>query len=225
MANPKHLKILEQGVEEWNQWRKDNPEIKPDLIGAKLSGGDLIGAKLSKVGDLSRADLRGAKVSLIIFGDNDLSVVEGLDTVEHRGPSTIGIDTLYSSGGKIPEVFLRGCGVDEHLIRLIPSLLGAVEPFQLYSQQLRVGRRLILKETLEVWVAPDWIIVCMGRGRHAGLPPYRFAPRSKAGLSSLHRETTLTASTASTPKLASNLPRNRTKRYGVGAAEYPTTAI
>ena len=60
MANPKHLKILEQGVEEWNQWRKDNPEIKPDLIGAKLSGGDLIGAKLSKVGDLSRADLRGA---------------------------------------------------------------------------------------------------------------------------------------------------------------------
>ena len=52
MANPKHLKILEQGVEEWNQWRKDNPEIKPDLIGAKLS----------KVGDLSRADLRGLKL-------------------------------------------------------------------------------------------------------------------------------------------------------------------
>ena len=56
-------------------------------------------------------------------------------------------------------------------------------------------------------------------GRHAGLPPHRFAHRTKAGLSSLHGETTLTASTASTPKLASNLPRNRTKRYGVGAAE------
>jgi hypothetical protein len=81
---------------------------------------------------------------------------------------------------------------------------------------LMVGRRLILNETLKVWVAPGWI---MGRGRHAGLPLNRFAPRSKAGLSSLHRGTTLTASTASTPKLASNLPRNRTKRYGVGADE------
>src|SRR5262249_34210671 len=82
----------------------------------------------------------------------------------------------------------------------------------------------VLNVTLKVWVAPDWIIACMGRGRHAGLPLNRFAPRSKAGLSSLHRETTLTASTASTPKLASNLPRNRTKRYGVDAAEYLTTA-
>ena len=83
---------------------------------------------------------------------------------------------------------------------------------------LRVGRRLILNETLKVWEAPGWIIAYMGRGRHAGLPLNRFAPRSRAGLSSLHG-TMLTASTASTPKLASNLPRNRTKRYGVGAPE------
>ena len=87
------------------------------------------------------------------------------------------------------------------------------------SLKIQLDRRLILNETLKVWVAPDWIIACMGRGRHAGLPPHRFAHRSKAGLSSLHCETTLTASTASTPKLASNLPRNRTKRYGVGADE------
>jgi hypothetical protein len=78
---------------------------------------------------------------------------------------------------------------------------------------------MILNETLKVWAAPDWIIAYTGGGRHAGLPPHRFAHRSKAGLSSLHGETTLTASTASTPKLASNMPRNRTKRYGVGAAE------
>jgi hypothetical protein len=29
----------------------------------------------------------------------------------HNGPSTIGIDTIYNSGGKIPEIFLRGAGV------------------------------------------------------------------------------------------------------------------
>jgi len=39
MANPEHLKILKQGVEDWNQWRKDNPDIKPGLSEADLRGG------------------------------------------------------------------------------------------------------------------------------------------------------------------------------------------
>jgi hypothetical protein len=64
-----------------------------------------------------------------------------------------------------------------------------------------------------------WIIAYMCRGRRVCLPLHRLAQCSKAALRSLQRETTLTASTASTPKLASNLPRNRTKRYGVDAAE------
>jgi hypothetical protein len=41
MANPKHLEILKKGVEEWNKWRDDHPEIVPDLSRAKLSGTDL----------------------------------------------------------------------------------------------------------------------------------------------------------------------------------------
>ena len=31
MANPEHLKILKQGVEVWNKWREDNPDVYPDL--------------------------------------------------------------------------------------------------------------------------------------------------------------------------------------------------
>lgn len=31
MANQEHLKILRQGTETWNQWRKENPETEPDL--------------------------------------------------------------------------------------------------------------------------------------------------------------------------------------------------
>ena len=31
MANPKHLAILEQGVEVWNRWRDENPDVEPDL--------------------------------------------------------------------------------------------------------------------------------------------------------------------------------------------------
>ena len=40
MANPEHLAILKQGVEVWNEWRKENPTIQPDFIGADLRGAD-----------------------------------------------------------------------------------------------------------------------------------------------------------------------------------------
>ena len=38
MANEEHLQILKQGGEAWNQWRRDNPEIRPNLRGAYLIG-------------------------------------------------------------------------------------------------------------------------------------------------------------------------------------------
>jgi hypothetical protein len=47
------------------------------------------------------------------------------------GPSTIGIDTIYKSGGKIPEVFLRGCGVPENFITFHKSLVNS--PIEFYS--------------------------------------------------------------------------------------------
>jgi hypothetical protein len=70
-------------------------------------------------------------VGLSIFSNNDLSSVKGLDTVSHSAPSTIGIDTLYNSGGNIPEVFLRGCGVPETFITFAKSLVG--KPIEFYS--------------------------------------------------------------------------------------------
>jgi hypothetical protein len=36
MENEEHLKILKKGVKVWNEWRKDNPSIKPDLSEGKL---------------------------------------------------------------------------------------------------------------------------------------------------------------------------------------------
>lgn len=37
MADELHLQIFRKGVASWNQWRKENPEIVPDLSGADLT--------------------------------------------------------------------------------------------------------------------------------------------------------------------------------------------
>ena len=57
--------------------------------------------------------------------------MNGLETVVHTGPSTIGVDTIVRSRGKIPESFLRQAGVPDTFIEYIPSL--TMEPTQFYS--------------------------------------------------------------------------------------------
>ena len=133
---------------------------RADLTGADLSGADLTGANLTEAnltganlwrrtsagrtspGRTSRRRTSPGRTSpgrtsprltigRTIFVDVDLSTVQGLETVQHIGPSTIGIDTLYRSHGNIPEVFLRGAGVPEDFITYIKSLVG--RPFEFYS--------------------------------------------------------------------------------------------
>ncbi len=235
MANQEHADLLEQGVEKWNIWRREHPDIRPDLSGASpsttdltyfnlsgvdlseadlhdsdiqganlreanlddarlqdsdlsfadlsfahfsgarlrsanlsssilqdtdLSVADLNGANLSEAklnyanlseanlnnanlagvdfgvanitgACLSGADLSRAKLRRTILGDIDLRKVKGLETVQHEGPSTIGIDTILRSGGDIPEVFLRGAGVNDIFIKYIHSL--SQKPIQYYT--------------------------------------------------------------------------------------------
>lgn len=89
--------------------------INTKFNGADLSGANLIEANLSK-SELNRSNLSEAFVAWSCFGDNDLSHTQGLENVKHFGPSTIGIDTIFRSEGKIPVEFLRGAGVPEHFI-------------------------------------------------------------------------------------------------------------
>ncbi len=58
MANKKHVNILKQGVDVWNQWRSEHPDIRPDLTEAKALPRDLNQANLSKV-YFYRVDLMG----------------------------------------------------------------------------------------------------------------------------------------------------------------------
>jgi TIR domain/Pentapeptide repeats (8 copies) len=102
------------------------------LIGAKLIGAKLIGTNLS-VAVLTGADFSKAEVAAMFFTAIDLSVVQGLESVKHLGPSSIGVDTIYISKGQIPEVFLRNAGVPEPFIVQMKALVGAMEPIQFYS--------------------------------------------------------------------------------------------
>jgi uncharacterized protein YjbI with pentapeptide repeats len=140
-----------------------------DLRGADLRGADLGSAQLH-LANLNEANLRGADFDdaicvKTVFGSVDLSEVKHLDIVRHRGPSTVGVDTFYKSRGKIPEAFLRGCGVPDTLIDYLPSLTGSEKAIEFYScfisyshKDEKFATRLhsrMQQEHLRVWYAPE----------------------------------------------------------------------
>src|SRR5260370_42320696 len=71
MANKEHLDILKQGVETWNQWRKEYPDIHPDLIGADLSDIDLRKADFSDA-YLIQANLIGTDLRDVRFHNDTI---------------------------------------------------------------------------------------------------------------------------------------------------------
>ncbi len=101
-----------------------------ELASANLAGTELYDTDLTGA-NLSGANLAGAVVASATFGNLDLSTVEGLEAILHAGPSTVGVDTMHRSKGKIPESFLRGCGVPEDFITYAKSL--ATNPIEFYS--------------------------------------------------------------------------------------------
>ena len=60
MADPDPLAELMKGVDAWNVWRSENPDVEPDLSGADLGAADLSAADLRGT-DLCRTNLRRAK--------------------------------------------------------------------------------------------------------------------------------------------------------------------
>ena len=102
------------------------------LAGANLEGADFFGATLNRV-MFHDANFAGARFAFTSFADIDFRSVKGLDSTFHSAPSTIGVDSIYLSKGKIPERFLTRCGLPKEFVDYIPALLGAASPIEFYS--------------------------------------------------------------------------------------------
>ena len=114
-----------------------------DLFASDLTLTKFPRANLSKA-DLSFAHLLGANLAGTNFSNAvfdstsvaecDLSSYKGLKNVQHRGPSTVGIDTLVMSfrggGNRLsPELegFFRSSGVPEELLKALPDLISEIK--------------------------------------------------------------------------------------------------
>ena len=77
MANEEHVRKLREGVEVWNRWREENPDVWPDLTEADLRGAHLreahlLGAYLMGA-DLSEADLSRTVLNMASLSGANLS--------------------------------------------------------------------------------------------------------------------------------------------------------
>lgn len=81
MANEEHLALLRQGISVWNEWRRNNPKISPDVSGANLEnmylesanfkGANLAGANLTK-SVLRWARFDGATLNDVVLDGADV---------------------------------------------------------------------------------------------------------------------------------------------------------
>lgn len=115
--------------------------------GADLSGATLDGATIRDC-SLDNANLTDVHIGRVAydyeglgflapgytcFTNVDLSNVKGLDSIRHYGGSSLGIDVLLKSGGKLSDGFLRGCGIPERLIFNLRSLMDGIDTSLFYS--------------------------------------------------------------------------------------------
>jgi hypothetical protein len=104
--------------------------LQADLSLASLNRAILTGTQLD-LANLTQVDLRGASLvhvaldgtlftgahmEMTLLGDCDLSGALDLESVQHHGPSIVGLDTLMRSRGMIPVAFLRQAGVPRTFI-------------------------------------------------------------------------------------------------------------
>lgn len=87
MANEEHLAILKKGVSAWNEWRAENPSLKPDLSEAFLARTAFNGVDFDRA-NLHGADLGGTSLHRAQFYRADLGSAN-LGGVNLRGATLV----------------------------------------------------------------------------------------------------------------------------------------
>lgn len=112
------FKKLNQGVEAWNAWRRDNPGLKPQLKDADLSDMDLNGVNLSEAvldgAELFDSNLENTNLKMATLRGADLSGAKlngaELYKADLRKASLIGADlsNTYLAEANLSDSDLRG---------------------------------------------------------------------------------------------------------------------
>lgn len=114
---------------------------------------------------LLSTQFEGATFSDNLIADTDLSQTLNLDLVKHLGPTSLTLDTLLMSRGRVSDSFLRGSGVSNELVAQLLVLFKdrpAIEYascFISYSHKDEEFCKLLHSrmrdEKLRVWYAPE----------------------------------------------------------------------
>jgi len=128
MADAEQLALIRKSADEWNAWKKKQPDIRVDLVEANLVGAylfkvDLDCANLGRSelreailgaadlfnADLSKADLRGAHLQAANLGE---AFLEGADL---RGANLVGanLESAVLRGAKLQEAKLTRTVLDK----------------------------------------------------------------------------------------------------------------
>jgi hypothetical protein len=104
--------------------------FRSNLDFTNLAGAWLVETELDDV-RLNNVDFPKARLGNTRLCNLDLRTATGLESTHHLGPSSIGIETIIASQGKIPHSFLESVGVPK---RVIESLMPVeFEPIEFYS--------------------------------------------------------------------------------------------
>ena len=98
--------------------------VRSNLADANLDDADLFQTRIWGC-NLSGTNFAGAGLGYAVFQDCDLRSAVGLDQVRHDAPSSVGVDTIYRSGGLVPGAFLAGAGVPESVAVLQETIAAA----------------------------------------------------------------------------------------------------
>jgi uncharacterized protein YjbI with pentapeptide repeats len=107
-----------------------------NLLNANLRWAGLMNAVIHNA-DLHGADFHGAAFLDTVVA-SDFSGAKGLRAVRHYGPSAVSTEALHMAKGQLPDVFLRGCGLQPWEVLAAKLYDPALTPGQVTDIQYKI---------------------------------------------------------------------------------------